>query len=306
MGPGSTRTHVVIAPIRPRASTSSAAHLAGEANWERRLYAGVRITFVPSEIRAALAAALGELGVEAEYFLALIQAFPGDPPYQHERGEAFLLRLEAACRRLISVGAALEVATQSYLSALETGFPELRAERDAETWWPLFGGYTLRGESIELRLRRCGFAYRHAVATHLASNIEAVAEHLALTLHALDTLPPAGVLPVASLQQGLYELASVMQGYIIPHHVTDMSEQAPGLLTSIGWLRALDTLEDTSLDSDITWAHTQYTYARHLATRAHQASPPGVSPKQTQAWAVTAMRDWQETISGLEQLRAAR
>lgn len=305
MSSGSTRTRIAIPPLRARTQSAPAmAPTQRESGWEGRVYAGLRVVRVPPEIRASLTGALGELGVEAEYFLALIQSFPGAPPYAHERGEAFLLRLEAACHRLTAVAGTLEVASQSYLSALEVGYPGVRTQRDADAWWPSFGGYAMRGEPLELRLRRCGFAYRHVVAAHLASNVEAVAEHLALTLRALATLPPAGVLPTASLYQGLYELSSAMQGYIIPHHVTDLNAQTPGLLTGIAWLRGLDAREDTSLNSDLAWAHAQYARARQLATQARTASPSGASHGQAQAWAA-ALRDWQEAIAALERLRAA-
>lgn len=305
MGPGGTRTRIAIPPLRTRTAPAVAA-MQRESTWEDRLYAGLRVGRVPSEIRAALTGALGELGVEAEYFLALIQGFPGMPPYTHQRGEAFLLRLEAACHRLITVAGAVEVATQSYLSALEAGYPGLSAQRDADTWWPPFPGYTPLGESLELRLRRCGFAYRHVVTAHLASNTEAVAEQLALTLHALATLPPAGVLPMAALHQGLYELSSTLQGYLIPRHITDMNEQTPGLLTGIAWLRGLDGSEDTSLDSDIAWAHGEYAVARQHAMRSRQPGSRGKSAHEVPSWATSAMRDWQDTIAALERLRSGR
>src|SRR5215469_2480023 len=126
MGPGSTRTRIAIPPLRARTTSGPAMIGAPRSSaWEGRLYAGLRVGHVPSEIRTALTATLGELGVEAEYFLALIEGFPGMPPYPHARGEAFLLRLEAACHRLIAIGGTLEIATQSYLSALEAGYPGL-------------------------------------------------------------------------------------------------------------------------------------------------------------------------------------
>ncbi|MGH2515967.1 MAG: hypothetical protein ACRDHP_09965, partial [Ktedonobacterales bacterium] len=157
---------------------------------------------------------------------------------------------------------------------------------------------------LELRLLRCGYAYRHVVTAHLAANIEPVAEHLALILHALTTLPPAGVLPASSLYLGLYELSSAMQGYIVSHHMTGMNEQTPGLLTGIAWLRGLDSHDDTSLDSDIAWAHAQYAFARRIA--APDVLPPGMSPGTGHAWAALALRDWQDTIAALERLRFAR
>ncbi len=288
------RTQPTVSTISPQSLTEKTRAVAVQAGsaWERRLYAGLRVACVPAEVRNALAEALGEAGVDAEFFLLLINGSPGAGPFTHATGQALLRRLEVAGQRLCRTASALELATQAYLTALEAGYPGVRMEGErAETWWPPFEGYMLPGESIELRLRRCGFAYRHVVAVHLASNLESIAEQLALVLHALETLPPAGVMPITMLYQGLYELSSSLQGYTIAHHITDLNQHTPGLLTGIARLRALDAREDTSLAADITWAHAQYTFARS-AGRA-----------DARGWAAAAAREWQNTIATLEHLQ---
>jgi hypothetical protein len=246
-------------------------------------------------VRAALASAVGDVGVEAEYFLTLVGRFGYSVPAP-ATGEAFLRHLESACQRLRRVALALEIATQSYVTALAAGYPNTRlADGGDEVWWPPFTGYRQSGESLELRLRRCGIAYRHVVATHLASNVEAVAEHMALFLHALATMPPAGVLPASTLSTGLLELTSTVQGYVIAHHVTDLNNATPGLLTGIARLRALTARDDTSLESDIAWAHAQYALVR----QPHAGS----AGQDKWHWAQSAASEWQQTVASLEGLR---
>jgi hypothetical protein len=276
------------------------AHTAGPAivaGWDQRLYAGLRVACVPEDVRAALARALGDVGVEAEHFLALATTFVrATEPMTPQTGDAFLLGLHAASQRLRRVAQGLEIATQSYLGALEAGYPSIHlADFGEDVWWPPFAGYALGGEPLELRLRRCGFAYRHVVATHLASNVEAVTEHMALLLHALTTLPPAGVLPASALYTGLSELTSALQGYLIPHHVIDLNEATPGLLTGIARLRKLTASDDTSLDGDIAWARAQFTFTHQL-----HAGSAGQSVWHS---AQSAAREWQSTIAALESMR---
>jgi hypothetical protein len=307
MGPGDVRRSV--ASLERHSTTLELPMLSTRTSggWDSRLYTGLRLSCVPGEVRRMLADALGEVGVEAEFFLLLVNGFPGAGAPSHARGEAFLLRLEAAAYRLRHAGAALEVAAQSYLTALEAGFPSVSLQMDnSDVWWPPFAGNALVGEPLELRLRRCGFAYRHVVAAHLASTVDAIAEHLALILHALETLPPAGVLPASTLYQGLYELTSTLQGYIIPNHVTDVNPQAPGLLSGIARLRQLDTEEDTSLRSDLAWAHQQYAYTSSVAEDGQGGPGMDRAPSaDARRWAAIAAREWQETILALEYLRAS-
>ncbi|MGZ3581960.1 MAG: hypothetical protein ACXWP6_04370 [Ktedonobacterales bacterium] len=276
------------------------------ATWDRRLYSGLRVNCVPAEVRAALAEALGNIGVEAEFLLMLVNAFPDPQAPSRQHGEAFLLRLEASAQRIQHAAEALEVATQSYLTALDAGYPTVRAESEhAEIWWQAFSYVGIGGEPLELRLRHCGFAYRHVVATHLASNVEAIVEQMALTLHALNTLPPAGTLPAATLYQSLYELSSTLQGYVIPHHITNTSESMPGIFTSIRYLRALTAQEDTSLASDIAWAQAQYNYAHSMlaaATAPRSSGPANMPALDSRQSALAVVSGWQEVLATLETL----
>jgi hypothetical protein len=300
MGAGQTRTTVTIPTIRPRATGETALAIPPTAAWEGRLYAGLSLPAVPRETRAALAATLGEIGVEAEHFLFLVADFPGQLAPSPALADVFLQRLESSARRLARVAGALEVATQSYLTALEAHYPDLRSSPDVDdVWWTEFAGGALGASpGLELRLRACGYAYRHIVATHLASNIEAIAEQLALTLHALSMLPPAGVLATGVLYGGLYDLSSMFQGYLIPNHITDLNQETPGLLTGVTHLRLLASREDTSVESDLAWARQQYTRASQV-----QLSLPPDSTHHAEQWARSAARDWMECIQALEALR---
>jgi hypothetical protein len=267
-----------------------------KADWESHLHAGLRMARVTGEARAALANALGAMGVEAEYYLSLLAGFPGSDGPSHARAELFLSRLEAAARRLYHAADTLEIATQGYLSALEAGYPGARSEgTEGDPWWPAPPDFELGSETIELRLRRCGYAYRHVVEVYLSTNISAIASQMKLVLYALTILPPAGVLPVSSLYQGLYELSSSFQGYIIPHHITELDARTPGLLTGIARLRQLDIQEDTSLQSDLRWAQSQ------LRSVQEFLQSPSLSSAQRE-WATTAASEWQQTVQLLASL----
>ena len=140
-------------------------------------------------------------------------------------------------------------------------------------------------------------------------------EQLALFLHALNTLPPAGTLPASALYSGLYELTSGLQGYTIPTYITSTNEHQPGLLAGIARLRALDVQEDTALSADIAWAREQYTFARSVQRgRTPQAgsknSANASMAVDTDRWMRVALRDWQDVLAALEslqmQMRVAR
>jgi hypothetical protein len=266
-------------------------------SWESRLHPGLRIPRVPGDTRARLAEALGTLGVEAEYFLLLVAGFPSSGRSSHTQAVIFLSQLEAAARRLYHTADSLEIATQGYLTALEAGYPEVRGQNaDTDPWWPTPGSFELNGESIELRMRRCGFAYRHVVQVYLSANISAIASQMVLVLNALTILPPAGVVPAGSLYQGLYELSSTFQGHIVPRHIADLDSQTPGLLTGISRLRRLDVEEETSLQSDLLWAHAQLESVQDFLKTAN------ISNAQRE-WTMTAAAEWQETIQLLSRLR---
>src|SRR5262249_29599516 len=183
----------LLSPDRLRGDlpSSSAARRAG--SWERRLSMGLGLGVVPETIQADLVQALGTVGVEAEFLLALLRDFPLGGTSGRERGAAFLAQLGAWARRVVAGGNGLEDATQGYLAALEAAFRGLRAAAyGGGVWWPELPSLLLPGDRTELWLRRCGYAYRHVVAAHLASQIDALTEHLATLLQALHTLPPAG------------------------------------------------------------------------------------------------------------------
>src|SRR5260221_13899809 len=176
-------------PDGPRASSRPAF-----AGWDGRIFAGLQLEAVAPDVRHALAQALGAVGVEAEYLLRILDTFPGPEGPTLERGALLLAQLEAFAGRLLEVASSLELATQSFLTAL--GAALQRSGDAAEPWWPTFAGYVLSGEPLELRLRRCGYSYRQVAAVGLGPTGEGVAERLALLLYGLSTLPPAGTPPV--------------------------------------------------------------------------------------------------------------
>lgn len=288
--------------------------MAQTGGWEQRLYAGLRLPNM-DEPQLALARALGEMGVEAEFFLLLTGSEASLAGATRTVADQFLQQLEVSCRRICETAASLEVATQGYLSALEARYPEARlADTIAEPWWPAFAGFTLSGESLEMRLRRCGYSYRHVVEAHLSSNIEAIAEQLAMTLHALHTLPPAGVVPIAALYHGLYELSSAIQGHIVPHHMTETTTESPGLLMGLGLLRLLDQQEDHSIRADVAWVQAQLAQARETLARLGVKRSPlsalarlgarfsGMTTPDTAAWVARTIRDWEDALAQLTEL----
>lgn len=317
----------------------SAVGIAAERGWDDRLYPGVAVRAIPAETRGQLAQALGALGVEAEYVLALVGPFarpaaPGMPatPATRAEGERLLWQLDASGRRLIATAESLEVATQAYLAELERVAPELRdaAEPDGfaadpAPWWPESDTSPFADGSLELGLCRCGYAYRHVVAAHLAEHTQAIGEQMALVLHALRTLPPAGVLPLENLHAGLYELAEAVQGDLVPRHLRDVSAQHPGLLSGIALLRRLDSTEDRSLAADIAWARGELAALDSLAAarpdpaagaaprrgfgslfhRGPARSADAGGPSGAATFLAQARRDWTETIATLENLQAA-
>lgn len=292
MNPGVVRRVVTSGP---RLAPASGA-------WDTRLYDGLRMPRIAPDVRSGLGAALGQIGVEAEYLLVLVSSFPGESRPTRALGALFLTRLEAALERLAQASANLEVAAQGFLTALDEAYPELRHARGwAGVWWPTFTGYTPPGAPLEARLRRCGYAYRHVLESHLPSHMEAILEQMALTLYALSALPPAGVAPVASLAQGLDELASAMQGEIVPRHISGLTgdDRYPGALAAIARLIALDTREETSLESDIAWARAQYAAARDEEARLKAL--PG--QEQARALAAHDIYEWAATVGLLEGMR---
>lgn len=295
-------------------NTQGGAEMAKANGWEQRVYAGLRLPGM-EDSQVALARALGEIGVEAEFFLLLTGSEASLAGATRPVADHFLQQLEVSSMRIATSATSLEVATQGYLAALEARFPQAHlADVAADPWWPAFAGFALSGESLELRLRRCGYAYRHAVTAHLGGNIEAIAEQLALTLHALHTLPPAGVLPISALYHGLYELSSALQGHIVPHHITESATESPGVLMGIGLLRVLDQQEDHSIPADIAWIQSQLAQARETLARLGVkrspiaalarlgAKPAPMMTPDAAAWVARSVRDWEDALKQLTAL----
>lgn len=277
--------------------------------WDMRLYDGLFARRIAPETRGALIHALGEVGVEAEFLLVLVDALPGAARPTHVDGEVFLQRLTASLSRLVEASATLEVATQGYLTALEASYPGVESGPRDDVWWPLFDGYTLRGEPLEARLRRCGFAWRHVVESRLPIHMEAILEQLALTLFALGSLPPAGIIPVSTLHGGLYALSSALHGDIVPRHILSDSGDSryPGALASVARLRELKASDGASLDSDIAWARAQYA----AVSGARTSYGPALNTQQlrdvaggdARLMAAQAAYEWGRIIGFLEYLR---
>ena len=280
------------------------------SGWDARLYDGLLTRRIAPETRNALTHALGAVGLEAEFLLVLVDALPGAAQPSHMVGELFLQRLTGALHRLTEAAAALEVATQGYLTALEASYPGMQAHTRDDVWWPAFSGYSLRGEPLEARLRRCGFAYRHVVESRLPVHMEAILEQLALTVYALSSLPPAGVAPVSTLYHGLYELSSALHGDIVPRHILGASGDTryPGALASVARLRTLDASGDTSLESDLAWARAKYGAVGGVRTSygpalAHTPGANDAPTHDARLLAAHAAYEWGRTIGFLEYLR---
>jgi hypothetical protein len=292
------------------------------AGWETRIYPGVQVAGVSLAARYALASALGEAGVEAEYFLTLLATFPGSDQPSLALAEGFYIALEAWAARMVAAAAALEVATQGYLGELDALHPEIRDEsspRDVITgdmagivagaWWTPFAGYALTGEPLALRLRRCGQSYRQVAVSRLPVLVEDIGEQMALLLHALAALPPAGVTPLRALYQGLNELTMALQGDVAPRRIRDLSQDYPGLITTLVTLRA-SLVTPAPIEADISWAREQVaqlradrkTQRRGLGARLFG----GFRRKSDAARASeNATREWESVIAALVSLQKA-
>jgi hypothetical protein len=299
-------------------STANARKAAGgvPAGWETRIYPGVQVAGVSLAARSALASALGEAGVEAEYFLTLLATFPGPDEPSLELAEGFYITLEAWAARMVAAAAALEVATQGYLGELDARYPDIRDESGAGdvpgdvmagAWWAPFPGYALTGESLALRLRRCGQSYRQVAVSRLPVLVEDIGEQMGLLLHALASLPPAGVAPVRALYQGLDELTIALQGDVAPRRIRDLSQDYPGLVTTVATLRA-SLITPAPIDADIAWARERLaelhadrnTEQRGLGARLFG----GFRRKGGAAGASdSAAREWESVIAALVSLQ---
>jgi hypothetical protein len=279
--------------------------------WEARIYPGAQVASVSLTARAALVSALGEAGVEAEYFLTLLATFPGSDQPAPEVAERLYDALEAWAARIFIVASSLEVATQGYLGELDALYAELRDDpaRADSVWWGEFAGYTLTGEPLALRLRRCGQSYRAVVESRLPALAEGIGEQMALLLHALASLPPAGVAPLRALYGGLSELALELQGDLAPRRIRDLSPDYPGLVTTISRLRA-ELATPAPIEADIVWAREQLAELED----GQPTKPRGFGARffggfgrkgNTAPSGATARREWEGIVTALTQVQGA-
>jgi hypothetical protein len=172
----------------------------------------------------------------------------------------------------------------------------------------------LESEPLELRLRRCGYSYRQAVALRLGPTVEALADQMGLLLHALRTLPPAGTVSTAVLAYGLDELADALQGDVAQHLLRDANDDFPGLLSAVERLR--EAGPDAPLAADLTWARGEYEQAVSAREQAMKQTPkPGLvarifhrapSLDASQRWSQSAVREWQDLVAALEAIKRTR
>jgi hypothetical protein len=275
--------------------------------WETHIYPGVQVADVPLTARAALASALGEAGVEAEYFLLLLTSFPGADQPAPETAAQLYNALEAWAARMTSVASSLEVATQGYLGELAILYPALRSGSagGGEVWWTPLSGYAIGGAPLALRLRRCGQSYRQAVESRLPALIEGIGEQMAFLLHALDTLPPAGVAPLRALYQGLSEIALALQGDVVLRRIRALSPEYPGLVTTIARLRS-QLATPAPIANDIAWAREQLAELRD----AQPAKPRGFAARLFSGFGRKggaarsgAVREWEDVVTALVRLQ---
>src|SRR5262249_18004467 len=106
-----------------------------------------------------------------------------------------------------------------------------RFDATPDVWWPERGDISTGTEPVELWLRRAGYPYRHTVSVGLPGHLEALIDGLRMVMHALETLPPGGILSRTSLHLGLATLSSDLAGDLVPHHIQDIDPRHVGLLT---------------------------------------------------------------------------
>jgi len=294
--------------------------------WDGRLVRGLSMPGIAPEVSEALVTALGALGCEAEFGLALLRVSDEVPRPTHAQGEQWLRQCYGLCQRLVRLSADFEVASQAYLAALDqwavqasktaAAAAQLDRSRDSwgaqfdatpDVWWPERGDIAVENEAQDFWLRRAGYSYRHIVNIGLAAHLEALAEALNLVLHALRTLPPGGVLTRASLALGLETLSATFEGDLIPHHMLDLDARHVGLQTGILTIARLDP-STADLAADVAWARGELERAR--ATLLGSRNGPGRVTRPLTAvtgnlWQKQIVTEWERTVALLEALRVA-
>ncbi len=303
--------------------------------WDVRLVRGLAGMGAPVEATDALVTALGALGCEAEFGLGMLSPMAIAPQPTRAQGEMWLRQCFQLGQRLARISNDLAVALQAYLAALEAADPALvaspstpsrinpgadswisRFDATPDVWWPEHGGVALGQEPIEVWLRRAGFAYRHVVNVGLPEHVEAVAETLGLVLHALQTLPPKGVLTRASLYLGLQAISAETVGDLVPHHIYDIDTRHVGLLTGITTILRFAASEAAPIDGDIIWARAELARARQALQEQQQRTSgrSGTgwrllrqpSHHTGNLWLRQLVADWEQTITQLEAIRATQ
>ncbi len=281
--------------------------------WEQRIYGGLLLSDIPTDVREGLAHALGAAGVEAEHLLRFLTSFFDTENLSPALGGRLLDQLQSFGRRFLDLANDFELAAQSYVTALRVAPHGLHPPivPGGEPWWPPFAGLTLESEPLELRLRRCGYSYRQAVALRLGPTVEALADQMGLLLHALRTLPPAGTVSTAVLAHGLDELADALQGDVAQHLLRDANDDFPGLLSAVERLR--ESGPGAPLAEDLAWARGEYERAVSASAQASsQAAKPGLVARifhtapavdASQRWSQSAAREWRDLIVALEALQ---
>ena len=292
--------------------------------WDVRLVRGVAMLGIAPECSDALVATLGALGCEAEFGQSLLRISAEMPRPTRAQGEHWLRQCYGLCQRLSRLSTDFEVAAQSYLDALDLldarpsapppvtasgqrhGHDSWSAQFDAtpDVWWPERGDVALESEPLDIWLRRAGFSYRHIVMLGLPEHFEALAEALGLVLHALQTLPPSGVLARASLTLGLQTLSSTFAGDLLPHHMQDIDQRHVGLLTGLATIARLDG-NAANIEHDIAWAQAELARAREMLTgkRGVGRVTRPLAPVTGNLWARQLVDEWERTVAQLATMR---
>lgn len=295
----------------------------GGASWAKRIIDTLALNGIQRHTRDSLVDVLGVLGCEAEYALSFLQPARKIPFPTFQQGEIWLSRCYQLSKRLADISIQLELATQQFLNEFVCIDTTLSAgERDSasfsgpatdawsaqfdatpDIWWQDAGEITVPTESIEIWLRRAGFGYRHIIAVKLPDHIEAMETTLRMIFTALHSLPPAGVLPNASLYIGLVHISGEFCGDLVPHHLHDLDKRHVGLLTALTTIRRMGP---SALEPDIIWAQDELDRARQLLAPVQTAEGRITRPlaRTTGNLFVQQMiREWELLITQLQQMQ---
>jgi len=299
-------------------------------SWDLRLVRGLASMGMSEEntveMTDSLVTVLGALGCEAEFAQHFLYPAATVASPTKAQAEHWLQQLYYLCQRLLRLASDFEVAVQVYLHALvalEPSLADTATESDAPSsqdswsarfdatpsvWWTECGDVSLGGEPIELWLRRAGFPYRHCIAVALPQHVDEVGTILNTLLHALQTLPPRGILTRQALYLGLQSLANDLTADMVPHHLLDIDASHVGLLTGIATVLQLGKQNAAeSLAGDITWAHGELVGAR-AALQGQSTLQRGritrpLATSTANLWASQLVREWEQTVAQLQSMQ---